>query len=148
MKDGSIKINNAQEVMSHISCEADLLNRYAELIRQEAKASVELENLVAEISQSLNRKKQDLYIAIEQTQRLEESDVKRQAMCNLQSEMDKCESYVHNINQCNDDVNSIRQDYLSLVQNATVIANNSKVLSTKIEKVIKEIIDATGGGNI
>lgn len=138
----SIRLNNPQEVLAYISRESELLNQYAELVNQEAKELSSLENLVAETMQLVNSRKRGLYVAIEQTKRKEDSEAKRQALRGFQKKMEKYEAQARIITQCNDDLISIRQDYASIVQDATAILDTSKILSTKIQQLIERIIDA------
>lgn len=138
----TIQLNNPQEVLAYISREAELLNQYAELVQQEAKALSSLENLVTETMQLVNSRKQGLYVAIEQTKRQDDSDAKQQALRGLQKKMDKCEEQARIISQCNDDLISIRQDSASMSKDAASISDTSRILSMKIQRLIERIIDA------
>lgn len=140
--DNTIQLNNPQEVLAYISRESELLNQYAELASQEAKELSSLENLVTETMQLVNSRKRGLYVAIEQTKRQEDSEAKQQALRGLQKKMEKYEDQARIISQCNDDLISIRQDYASIVKDATSISDTSKILSTKIQQLIERIIDA------
>lgn len=138
----TIQLNNPQEVLAYISREAELLNQYAELVQQEAKALSSLENLVTETMQLVNSRKRGLYVAIEQTKRQDDSDAKQQALRGLQKKMDKCEEQARIISQCNDDLISIRQDSASMSKDAASISDTSRILSMKIQRLIERIIDA------
>lgn len=140
--DDTIQLNNPQEVLAYISRESELLNQYAEFASQEAKELSSLENLVTETMQIVNTRKRGLSVAIEQTKRQEDSDAKQQALRGLQKKMEKCEDQARIISQCNDDLISIRQDYASIVKDATSISDTSKILSAKIQQLIERIIDA------
>lgn len=140
--DNTIQLNNPQEVLAYISRESELLNQYAELASQEAKELSSLENLVTETMQLVNSRKRGLYVAIEQTKRQDDSDAKQQALRGLQQKMEKYEDQARIISQCNDDLISIRQDYASIVKDATSISDTSRILSTKIQQLIERIIDA------
>jgi len=138
----TIQLNNPQEVLAYISRESELLNQYAVLASQEAKELSSLENLVTEIMQLVNSRKRGLYVAIEQTKRQDDSDAKQQALRGLQKKIEKCEDQARIISQCNDDLISIRQDYVSIAKDATAISDTSKILSAKIQQLIERIIDA------
>ena len=138
----TIQLNNPQEVLAYISRESELLNQYAELASQEAKELSSLENLVTETMQLVNSRKRGLYVAIEQTKRQDDSEAKQQALRGLQKKMERCEDQARIISQCNDDLISIRQDYASIVKDATSISDTSKILSTKIQQLIEKIIEA------
>ena len=138
----NIQLNNPQEVLAYISRESELLKQYAELASQEAKELSSLENLVAETMQLVNSRKRGLCVAIEQTKRQEDSDAKQQALRGLQKKLDEYESQARIINQCNDDLISIRQDYMSLVKDSSSISDTAMVLSVKIQQLIERIIDA------
>jgi hypothetical protein len=140
--EGNIQLNNPQEVLAYISRESELLNRYAELINQEAQELSLLENLVAETMQLVNLRKRNVYVAIDQMKRYEDSDAKQRALRELQKKMEQYEEQARMINQCNDDLIGIRQDYASIVKDATTIADTSKTLSTKIQQLIERVIDA------
>lgn len=140
--DDTIQLNNPQEVLAYISRESELLNQYAELTSQEAKEFSSLENLVTETMQLVNSRKRGLYVAIEQTKRQDDTDAKQQALRGLQKKIEKCEDQARIILQCNDDLISIRQDYASIVKDATSISDTSKILSAKIQQLIERIIDA------
>lgn len=138
----NIQLNNPQEVMAYISRESELLNLYAELASQEAQELSSLENLVAETMQLVNSRKLGLYVAIEQTKRQEDSNAKQQAMRGLQNKMEKYEDQARIITQCNDCLISLRQDYMSLVKDATAVSDTANILSVKIQQLIERIIDA------
>jgi len=138
----TIQLNNPQEVLAYISRESELLNQYAVLASQEAKELSSLENLVTEIMQLVNSRKRGLYVAIEQTKRQDDSDAKQQALRGLQKKIENCEDQARIISQCNDDLISIRQDYVSIAKDATAISDTSKILSAKIQQLIERIIDA------
>ena len=138
----TIQLNNPQEVLAYISREAELLNQYAELVQQEAKELSSLENLVAETMQLVNSRKRGLYVAIEQTKRLDDSNAKQQTLRGLQKKMEKCEEQTRIISQCNDDLISIRQDSASMAKDASSISDTSRILSMKIQQLIERIIDA------
>lgn len=138
----TIQLNNPQEVLAYISREAELLNQYAELVQQEANGLSSLENLVTETMQLVNSRKRGLYVAIEQTKRQDDSDAKQQALRGLQKKMEKFEDQARIISQCNDDLISIRQDYVSIAKDATAISDTSKILSAKIQQLIERTIDA------
>jgi len=138
----TIQLNNPQEVLAYISRESELLNQYAVLASQEAKELSSLENLVTEIMQLVNSRKRGLYVAIEQTKRQDDSDAKQQALRGLQKKIEKCEDQARIISQCNDDLISIRQDYVSIAKDATSISDTLKILSAKIQQLIERIIDA------
>lgn len=140
--DDTIQLNNPQEVLAYISRESELLNQYAVLASQEAKELSSLENLVTETMQLVNSRKRGLYVAIEQTKRQDDSDAKQQALRGLQKKIEKCEDQARIISQCNDDLISIRQDYVSIAKDATAISDTSKILSAKIQQLIERIIDA------
>lgn len=140
--DDNIKLNNPQEVVAYISRESELLNQYAELASQEAKELSSLENLVTETMQLVSNRKRELYIAIEQTNRQEDSDAKQQAMRDLQKRMEQYEAQTRMMIQCNDDLIGIRQDYMSLVKDATAISETARVLTGKIAQLIERIVDA------
>ena len=140
--DDTIQLNNPQEVLAYISRESELLNQYAELASQESKELSSLENLVTETMQLVNSRKRGLYVAIEQTKTQDDSEAKQQALRGLQKKMERCEDQARIISQCNDDLISIRQDYASLVKDATTISDTSKILSAKIQQLIERIIDA------
>ena len=120
----------------------DINNQYAELASQEAKELSSLENLVTETMQLVNSRKRGLCVAIEQTKRQDDSDAKLQALRGLQKNMEKYEDQARIISQCSDDLIGIRQDYASIVKDATSISDTSKILSTKIQQLIERIIDA------
>lgn len=138
----TIQLNNPQEVLAYISRESELLNQYAELASQEAKELSSLENLVTETMQLVNSRKRGIYVAIEQTKRQDDSEAKQEALRGLQKKMERCEDQARIISQCNDDLISIRQDYASMVKDATSISDTSKILSAKIQQLIERIIDA------
>lgn len=137
----NIQLNNPQEVLAYISREAERLNQYADLAQQEAKEFLILENIVTETMQLVNNRKRGLYVAIEQTKRQNDSDAKQQALRGLQKKMEKCEAQARIISQCNDDLIGFRQDYASVVKDATSISATSRILSTKIQQLIEKIID-------
>lgn len=138
----TIQLNNPQEVLAYISREAELLNRYAELVQQEANGLSSLENLVTETMQLVNSRKRGLYVAIEQTKRQDDSDAKQQALRGLQKKMEKFEDQARIISQCNDVLISIRQDSASMVKDSASISDTSRILSTKIQQLIERITDA------
>lgn len=139
--DDKIQLKSPQEVLACISRESTLLNQYAELVGQEAKDLSSLENLVIETMCLVNCRKQELCVAIEQTEKRDDSMTKQQALNGLQKEMKKCESQARTLIRCNDELMGIRRDYASIVKNATAIADTSKTLSTKIRQLIKKIIE-------
>lgn len=138
----SIQLNNPREVLAYISRESELLKQYAEFASQEAKEVSSLENLITETMQLVNSRKLGICVAIEQTKRQEDSDAKQQALIGLQKKLEEYESQARIINQCNDDLISIRQDYMSLVKESTSISDTARVLSGKIQQLIEKIIYA------
>ena len=140
--EGNIRLNNPQEVLAYISREAELLNQYAELINQEAQELSLLETLVSETMQLVNQRKRNAYVAIEQMKRYEDSDAKQRALRELQKKMEQYEEQARMVNQCNDDLMGIRQDYMSVAKESTAISDTAKVLSGKCQQLIERIVDA------
>lgn len=138
----NVQLKNPQEVLAYISREAELLNQYAELLTQEARELSALENLVLETTQLVNSRKRGISVAIEQTRRQEDSDAKQQALIGLQKKLEQYENQLRIVNQCNEDILSIRQDFMSLIKDSTSISDTGKVLSSKIEQLINKILEA------
>ena len=137
----NIQLKNPQEVLAYIAREAELLNQYAELVSQEARELSALESLVSETIQIVNTRKRGLYVAIEQTRRQEDSDAKRQALIGFQKKLEQYENQSRSVNQCKEDLISIRQDYMSLTKESTTISDTGKKLSNKIQMLINKIVE-------
>lgn len=138
--DGQIHINNPQDVMEHIAREVGFLNEYATLLVEESKNIQSLENLVSETKQSLVKKKNSLYIAIEQTKKQEDSEAKRQALSNLEKKLSQYERQERLLSACSQDLSGIKQDFTAIINESATIADNGRKLSGKVKVLIEKII--------
>lgn len=137
----NIQIKNPQEVQTCISREAGILNQYAELMDQEAKELTALESLISETEQTVNCKKRGLYEEIEQTRRQEDSEEKQSTLRECQKEIEYYEKQTHMVNQCREELQTIFQEYLSFIKDSMRNADNGKVLSDKMQRLIDKVIE-------
>lgn len=138
----NIQLEKPQEVLVYISHESKLLNQYAELISQETKKLLELENYVSSTIQLINSRKQGIYTAIEQTRRRKDSVANQKALKAFREKLYKYENQAFIIRRCSEELISIRQDYMNLVKDSMCISDTGKVLSEKIQVLINKLIEA------
>lgn len=138
----NIQIKNPQEVMACVSFEADLLKQYLELVSCEERNLSLLESLICETINIVNSRKQGVLSAIEQTKLQENTEAKKQALWGLQKKFEQYEEQARSAQLCNNELISIRHDYMAMVNECTAIADTGKILSGKILMLINKIIEA------
>ena len=96
----------------------------------------------SESKQTVSSRRSAKQIALEQTRKSEsESEAASSASRKLQAQIDKCDEHLRNINQCQNDYFSVRQDQSLIVNESTELSDISKTLSSKIELLITKIIE-------
>lgn len=142
MMEDNIQLNDPQAVLACISREAELLNWYAELIRQESKELAALESQVEEAGQTVNLRKRGVTVAIEQTKKQEASEYQEKSLQGLRKKLETIEKQSRQVGQCRDELIGLRQDAASLMKDSTANADNGRILAMKIQKLIEKIMEA------
>lgn len=138
-----IKINNPSEIILHIKRINAILALYQENCKTEFNEIAIFENFISEAKQTVSSRRHGKQIALEQTRKSEsESEAASSASRELQVQIDKCDEHLRNINQCQNDYFSLRQDQSLIVNECTELSDISKTLSSKIELLITKIIEA------
>ena len=138
-----IKINNPSEIILHIKRINAILSLYQENCKTEFNKIAIFENFISEAKQTVSSRRHGKQIALEQTRKSEsESEAASSASRELQAQIDKCDEHLRNINQCQNDYFSVRQDQSLIVNECTELSDISKTLSSKIELLITKIIEA------
>lgn len=136
-----IKINNPSEVIAHIKRINAILALHQEDCRTEFNEIVAFENCISETKRIVTNRRNNKQIALEQI-RNSESEAARHAARKLQEQIDKCDEDLRNVNQCQNDYYSVRQDQFLIVNECTELSEVSKTLSSKIELLITKIMEA------
>lgn len=138
----NIQLKCPQEVKAYVMREAELIIRYAELIKLEAQELAELESLVLQTEQTVAARKRAMTTALVQVKKQEVSDAQQQAIRSMSKKLATYEDQTRQIAQCREDLVRITQDTSYLNKESLLLADNSKMLSTKIQTLINKIMDA------
>ena len=136
----SIKIDNPEEVISHIKRINAILVLFQEDSRKEQKGITAFEELISEARQIVSFRKNQLQIALEQS-RKEEND-NEDASDNsrgLRAKVDKCDEQLQKINHCQSKYISLCQDQSMIVRKSEELVDVSKTLASKLETLILKI---------
>ena len=135
------KIDNPYEVVDNILRINEILKLYQEKAQSELNEITPTESLIDEARRIVHNRRCFKQLDLERERRREyETKTRGKFSQKLQADIDRCDEYLRQLDQCQKDFDEERQILSTVVRESTELHNTSKMLSNKLADSIIKIV--------
>lgn len=139
----SIKLTNPEEVITHVKRITAIIALYQESLQDDAKKLQRLESMISETHEKITSELRGKQTAVDQVKSHNtDSNETRKYIQTMNASIEKYNENLQKLTIANHNLGNLQHEHSANTQVCTEMFDNSKILSSKIEVLLRKMIEA------